>query len=51
MAVTPEPRVLLMLSERLLAAIFAPMDVGLGAQDASALLAIGDVVRHEGADV
>ena len=36
---------------RLFATVFVPFDVGLGAQDARAFFAAGNVARHEWADV
>src|SRR5574337_47641 len=51
LAVLPEPGELVLVANRLLAAVFLPMDIRLGAQDAGAFLAAGDILGHEGADV
>ena len=51
LAIAPKPRILLLLLARLLAAVLPPVDVGLGAEDAGAFLAAGDVVGHERPDV
>ena len=51
LAVAPEPGELFLVPEGFLAAVLAPVDVGLSAQDTGAFLAAGEFSGHEGAEV
>ncbi len=50
-AALPEPGVVFLRALGFFASVFLPFDVGLGAEQAGALFAAGDVGGHEGADV
>src|SRR5271166_6044429 len=47
----PQPREILLVPHGFLPTVLLPFNVGLGAQDAGAFLASGDVLGEEGADV
>ena len=51
LALLPEPWEMRLVAHWFLAAVFSPMDTGLGSQDAGAFLAAGQVLGHEGTDI